>query len=135
MVSPGGILNIWKYKYFKDLPDHCPVHGIHAVDAEIPIERKNWDPAMKILIPEYIQKGHKYRLTFTYYYKDDTCAGMFVVEFKLFQRHGSANEEEKLLVHDVDELKGVLVRDSKDLFKNVDFDKDYDMTISELTVN
>lgn len=117
IINHGGMLNVWQHIYIIDLPDQCPVDGVHRIDLKLPIKREKWDPVMRILIPKYILKGEKYRLDLTFYYRDGTLAGLFVLEFKLFQRSGGS----ETLYKKVDNIKKVLIREIDDLIEDVNF--------------
>lgn len=103
MIMPGGKLNDWKHSYFGNLPDTCPVNGTHTIDVKIPVNREKWGPALKMMIAKYIPRGNKYRLTFSFYFKDKSLAGMFVVEFKMYQKAKQV-EPKKVMVHYIDEI-------------------------------
>lgn len=88
MVSKSGKFHAWKSQVFKDLPKECPIKKgtrYRIKMAKIPIQRKNWNDALKTVIPSTVPAADRYMLDQFYYNKKGKKIGLFRVVFKLFE--------------------------------------------------
>uniref|UniRef100_A0A336LXY1 CSON007808 protein n=1 Tax=Culicoides sonorensis TaxID=179676 RepID=A0A336LXY1_CULSO len=74
LVADGGMAHDLFMTYFESLPKTCPIMPGNYTYGPIPVwrYRKDWDSAVKFIIPPIIPDADKWRIEMTYHHINDT---------------------------------------------------------------
>lgn len=78
-IMPGGTFYNIKTKFFKDLPDRCPLRSgeqHHLKKVIFSRFREDWDAGLKSVIPPVMPDAEKYRLEIVFYNERNRKIGL-----------------------------------------------------------
>lgn len=89
VIMPGGTFFELKKKYFKDLPDKCPLaKGLHEIKKAIFSKyREDWDAGLKSVIPPFMPDAEKNRLEIIFYNEKNKKIGAIQGEGKFLDKN------------------------------------------------